>query len=82
MTTVLGTVHGRTIELGQDLGLPDGQQVEITVRPIAPSKSDAWGDGLRRCAGSLANSWTEEDERILKEIYQDRKRDTRQELAD
>jgi len=32
-----------------------------------------WIEGLRRCAGALANEWTDEDDRILEEIYQSRK---------
>ena len=80
--TVLGTVHGKTIELTQELGLPDGQQVEVTVRPAKPQTSEPWGEGLRRSAGSLADSWSEEDDRILKQICQERKMDTRRELAD
>lgn len=80
--TVLGIVHGKTIELVDDLGIPDGQQVVITVRPAHEPKSQPWGDGLRRCAGALADSWTDEDDRILKQLYLERKSDTRQELAD
>ena len=79
---VLGTVHGKTIELTQDLGLPEGQEVEIIVRPSKPRASKSWGEGLRRCAGALANSWTDEDDRILAQLYQERKSDTRQELND
>jgi hypothetical protein len=82
MTKVMqGIVHGRTIELDQEVGVPDGQRVEVAVQvlPPAPPK-EAWGEGLRRCAGALADEWTEEDDRILKEIHQDRKRDTRKDI--
>ena len=35
-TNVLrGVVHGRTIELDDETGLPDGQQVKITVQPVS-----------------------------------------------
>jgi hypothetical protein len=78
--TVRGIVHGRTIEVIQDLGVADGQQVEVVVKVI-PSKNQ-WGDGLRRCAGALAGEWTDEDDRILAEIHQDRKQDTRREIAE
>ena len=38
--TVQGKVHGNTIELGEDLGVAEGQHVEITVRTVAcPSDS-------------------------------------------
>jgi len=32
--TIHGTVHGKTIELDQELGLADGQVVEVQVRLI------------------------------------------------
>ena len=73
--TTHGKVDGKTIELDEDLGLAEGQEVEIQVKLISPAKP--WGDGLRRCAGALADQWTEEDDRILEEIYLDRQRDTR-----
>src|SRR5207247_2484857 len=78
--TVHGKMHGKTIELDEDLGAEDGQDVEVQVT-FTPSRR-TWGEGLRRCAGALANEWTEEDDRILNEIYQDRKRDTRKEITD
>jgi uncharacterized protein (DUF433 family) len=34
MKTVSGVVHGKAIELAQELGLPDGQEVTVTVRPV------------------------------------------------
>ena len=80
--TVRGTIHGKTIELTQDLGLTDGDQVEVTVRLARHHTSEAWGEGLRRCAGALADSWTDKDDRILEQIYQERKTDTRRELGD
>jgi hypothetical protein len=77
---IRGKVHGRTIELAEDLGLAEGQEVDVHVRVrTAPV---VWGDGLRRCAGALADEWTEEDDRILAEIQQDRKHDTRRETLE
>jgi hypothetical protein len=78
--TVHGVMHGKTIELDEDLGVAEGQEVEVQVR-VVPSTT-MWGEGLRRCAGALANEWTEEDDRILNEIYLDRKRDTRKEIPE
>ena len=50
-----GKVHGTTIELYQPLGIPDGQEVELTLQKVpAVVESRQWGDGLRRCAGALA----------------------------
>jgi hypothetical protein len=81
MTKILhGKVHGKTIELEEDLGVPEGQEVEITLKTV-PTKTP-WGEGLRRCAGALANEWTDEDDRILAEIHQGRKQDSRKELPE
>ena len=75
-----GKVHGRTIEVDSDLGLADGQEIEVRVRTISPPR--AWGDGLRRCAGALADEWTAEDDRILEEIHRSRHQDTRREISE
>jgi hypothetical protein len=77
--TLRGVIHGRTVELTEDLGVPDGQQVEITIKTVASPRP--WGEGLRRCAGAFAADWTEEDDRILEEIHQERKRETRKEVS-
>ena len=69
--TVYGKIHGRTIELTEDPGVADGQQVEIIIKTVPPPR--ARGEGLWRCAGAFASDWTEEDDRILEEIYQERK---------
>jgi hypothetical protein len=34
--TVHGRAHGRTIELEEDLGMPDGQEVEVQVKAVSP----------------------------------------------
>lgn len=78
--TIHGIVHGKTIELDEDPGVAEGQQVEVTIKTVAAKQ--AWGEGLRRCAGALANEWTADDNRILEEIHQDRKRDTRKEIPE
>jgi hypothetical protein len=78
--TMQGKVHGRTIELDEDPGVAEGEQVEITIRTVPAKRT--WGEGLRRCAGALADEWTEDDDRILEEIHHDRKRDTRLRLDD
>ena len=65
--TMQGRVHGRTIELDEDPGVVDGQQVEITIKAV--TSKEPWGEGLRRCAGALAGiPGLEEDmELILRE---------------
>ena len=78
--TAHGTVHGKTIELDEDLGLAEGQEVEIQVKVV--SSQQRWGEGLRRCAGALANDWTDEDDQILEEIHQERQRDARREIPE
>jgi hypothetical protein len=103
MTKVLhGIVHGKTIEATEDLGMLDGQAVELIVTaapsPGAPAAEGSgsqnspkklpgpppgWQPGsIRTAAGMLADSWTEEDDRILEEIYRDRKRETRREVPE
>jgi hypothetical protein len=73
-----GVVHGQTIELNEPAGVADGQEVEVVVRYSMPSRP--WGEGIRNSAGGLADCWTEEDDQILSQIQQDRKRDTRPEI--
>jgi hypothetical protein len=86
--TLHGTVHGKTIELDEDLGVVDGQQVEVQVKMIRPKKRlpgppPGWQPGRPSAtAGLLADSSTEEDDRIMKEIHQDRKRETRREIPE
>jgi hypothetical protein len=76
--TFQGVIHGRTIELTEDSGVADGQQVEITIKTVA--SQIPWGEGLRRCAGAFAADWTEEDDRILEQIHQERKQETRKDI--
>jgi hypothetical protein len=70
--TIKGIVRGKTIELDQALGLPDGQTVAVTVVASAPA-----GDGLRRAFGSWAEDGTELDE-FLKQVRLDRKQQREQ----
>ena len=77
---IQGIVHGRTIELTEDPGVADGQQVEVIVRPVTRTKP--WGEGIRRSAGALAESWTQEDDKILGELHLSRKQDTRAEIPE
>ena len=48
-----GVVHGRTIELNEDPGVTDGQQVQIVLTAVPPQGS--WGEGIRRSAGAAAD---------------------------
>jgi hypothetical protein len=85
MTKVLrGVVHGRTIELEHETGLEDGRRVEVILRAKElPGPPPGWKPGsAETAAGMMAAFWTDEDDRILEEIHQERKRDTRREIPE
>jgi hypothetical protein len=47
-----GIVHGKTIELEQEPGLPDGQEVSVVVHPLETAERRLPpGEGIRRSAG-------------------------------
>jgi hypothetical protein len=74
-----GVVRGRTIELDEDLRVADGQQVEVQVRTIPTTPTGRQpGEGFLRTEGALADDlyW----DGIMEEIYQERKREIREEL--
>jgi hypothetical protein len=68
-----GVVHGRTIEVEEDLGVAEGRRVELQVRIVAHRA--AWGDGSHRSAGGWANC--PETNSIMKTIQRGRKRKRR-----
>jgi hypothetical protein len=45
--TLHGTAHGKTIELDEDLGVPEGQSVQVQVT-IVPSVAPPMGEGLAK----------------------------------
>jgi hypothetical protein len=45
--TLHGRVHGKTIELDEDLGVPDGQEVEVQVT-VVPSTAPPMSEGLAK----------------------------------
>lgn len=67
--TFHGTVHGRTILIDEDLGMPEGQKIEVQVKLPQPARK--WGDGILRTAGALANDpyW----DAIMREVHEARK---------
>lgn len=79
--TVHGVINGKTIELDEDLGVAQGQKVEVEVRVVSPKKKlpgppPRWKPGsTKSLAGALADLATEEEDRILEEIQRDRKRE-------
>jgi hypothetical protein len=75
---IQGVIHGNTIELSENPGLADGQSVQVVVQAVEPPRP--WGEGIRNSAGALADQWSDEDDKILAEIYQDRRRDSHREI--
>ncbi len=73
--TVKGIVHGNMIHLDSAPGLPDGQEVTVTLAP-ATSAALAPGEGLKRAFGGWADD-TQELENYLQWARQQRKADRR-----
>ena len=80
MKLLHGVVHGQTIELAEPIPVADGQEVEVAIKVVSTKRP--WGEGLRRCAGALANEWTHHDDRILADIQRDRSDEQRRELVE
>jgi hypothetical protein len=53
--TIKGVVHGKTVELERESGLPDGQQVSVTMKPAGESGTLPPGEGLKRAFGAWAD---------------------------
>lgn len=68
-----GVVHGKSIELDQDLGLSEGQEVEVRVTVVP--KSRTWGEGVLWSAGGWADH--PETDAVMDQIQQGRKLDRR-----
>jgi hypothetical protein len=75
--TLTGIIHGKTIELNEEPGLPDGQLVLVTLARTSTVPSDEEGrEILRRAAGA----WSDDIEgldRYLEWNRQQRKNDRR-----
>jgi hypothetical protein len=70
MTRIIhGKVQGRTIQLEEDLGVPDGEEVEVTVT-LSKSKPK-WGEGIQRSAGAAAS--IPEFDAVFEQVERDRK---------
>jgi len=61
--SITGIIHGRTIQLDQEPGLPDGQHVVVSLTPAAadPLETLPPGEGLRLAFGSWADDGDELD---------------------
>jgi hypothetical protein len=72
-TTVFkGVIHGKTIELDQPPGLPDGQEVRVNIQPVPHQEPLPPGEALRRAFGAWADD-IEEVDRYLEWNRQQRK---------
>jgi len=69
--TIHGKIHGKTIELDEDLGVTEGQDVEVQVTIVQPARK--WGEGILRTAGALADD--PEWDTIMEQTHQGRKGD-------
>jgi len=67
--TIHGKIHGKTIELDEDLGVAEGQEVEVQVTIVQPARK--WGDGILRTAGALADD--PEWDAIMAQTWQERR---------
>jgi hypothetical protein len=79
-----GAIHGRTTEMVEDPGIVDGEQVEVTLRARQlPGPAPGSYPGCKETAGGmLADFWTDEDDRILEEIYRERHNGSRPEIPE
>jgi hypothetical protein len=79
--------EGQAVNLLVTPSGPQEEQAEggpsAKVPKTLPGPPPGWRPGQpSKTAGLLADSWIEEDDRILEEIYQDRKRETRREIRE
>jgi hypothetical protein len=79
MTKVMhGKVRGRTIELDGDLGVAEGQEVEVQVKIVGTPEK--WGEGILRSAGGWADH--PEMDAIMETVYRERKLERRSQMED
>ena len=69
MTELRGIIRGKTIELRDEPGLPDGQPVAVILHRLLPP-----GEGIRRSAGAWADAGEQLDV-WLDQMQQSRKQD-------
>jgi hypothetical protein len=75
-----GIIHGNTIELRDNPGFQEGQEVEVYVKTI--DKNRPGNEGVHKSGGTKALLWTEQDDKILDELYRQRKCDTGREIPE
>jgi len=74
-----GVVRGNVIELKDDAGISDGEQVEVIVRRVVPQGRQP-GEGFLRTEGALAED--SEWDAIMDEIQQARRQERRPQWED
>ena len=95
MHAIPGVIHGKTIELTDDPGLPAGNEVQVVLWPIRSSAAidplasamlpapPGWRPGgTETAAGMLADLWTKEDDEILADIERDRQSSSWREITE
>ncbi len=66
-----GVVHGSSIQLSRNPGIPDGQEVVIALHPANKGDLPQQGEGLRQAFGA----WSEDGEQLdsfIEQVYRDR----------
>jgi hypothetical protein len=83
MELLRGIMHGRTIELESELGLPDGQPVTVVVQPenasVGENSTTLSGASLRRAFGAWREDAKDVDEFL--EWNRSQRRTDRSEIA-
>jgi hypothetical protein len=66
--TFRGIVHGQTIQFGAELGIPDGQEVVVSIALPQGDTTHLAGDGIRLSAGGWNDDVAGLD-KFLEEVY-------------
>jgi len=74
-----GRIHGKTIELEHESGLPDGQEVRVTLELLRSEQPLCPGDGIRKSAGAWADDPEGLDEFL--ELNRQNRKQRRPEIA-
>jgi hypothetical protein len=75
-----GIVRGSSIDLERPVGLPDGQEVTVVVRPSNGVERRPPGEGLRRSAGAWSDDPAGLNEYL--EWNRQQRKQSRPEIAD
>lgn len=72
--TLHGRIRGRIIELDEDPGVADGQEIKVRIEVPEPAQTP--GDGLLQTAGALADDPLWDDN--MDEVHRARKKERRE----